>query len=166
MAAASNGCNVTRGDRMDRNEFAARVIEQTDRMYRLAWVLLRNDEDCRDAMQEAALKAWEKRHTLREERYFATWLTRILLNECYSIQRKRRRSVSVEEIAEPAVQPRDITLSLALQALPEKLRLPLVMHALEGMTYEEIAHALRISKATITGRIQRAKQQLRKELEA
>ena len=88
---------------MDRNEFAARVLEQTDRMYRLAWVLLRNNEDCRDAMQEAALKAWEKRHTLREERYFATWLTRILLNECYGIQRKRRRSIPLEDMAEPAV---------------------------------------------------------------
>ena len=59
-----------------------------------------------------------------------------------------------------------LMLSLALQNLPEKLRLPLVMHALEGMTYEEIAKALRISKATVTGRIQRAKQQLRKELGA
>lgn len=150
---------------MDRNEFAARVVEQTDRMYRLAWVLLRNDEDCRDAMQEAALKAWEKRHTLREERYFATWLTRILLNECYGIQRRRKRIVPLEEIAEPVVPPKDQTLSIALQSLPEQLRLPLVMHALEGMTYEEIARALRISKATVTGRIQRAKKQLRKELE-
>lgn len=150
---------------MDRNEFAARVIEQTDRMYRLAWVVLRNDEDCRDAMQEAALKAWEKRHTLREERYFSTWLTRILLNECYGIQRRRKRTLPMENAGEPVVQPRDMTLSLALQALPEKLRLPLVMHALEGMTYEEISRALHISKATITGRIQRAKQQLRKELE-
>lgn len=151
---------------MDRNEFASRVIEQTDRMYRLAWVVLRNDEDCRDAMQEAALKAWEKRHTLREERYFSTWLTRILLNECYGIQRRRKRTLPMESTGEAVVQPRDTTLSLALQALPEKLRLPLVMHALEGMTYEEISRALHISKATITGRIQRAKQQLRKELEA
>lgn len=150
---------------MDRNEFAARVVEQTDRMYRLTWVLLRNDEDCRDAMQEAALKAWEKRYTLREERYFATWLTRILLNECYRIQRRRKRTVALEDIAEPAVPPRDLTLSIALQSLPEKLRLPLVMHALEGMTYEEISRTLRVSRSTVTGRIQRAKQQLRKELE-
>lgn len=151
---------------MDRNEFAARVVQQTDRMYRIAWTILRHDEDCRDAMQEAAMKAWEKRHTLRNEAYFATWLTRILLNECYSIQRKRKRTIPVEHVPGTTAQPRDMMLSLALQNLPEKLRLPLVMHALEGMTYEEIAKALRISKATVTGRIQRAKQQLRKELGA
>lgn len=151
---------------MDRNEFAARVTEQTDRMYRIAWTLLRNDEDCRDAMQEAALRAWEKRHTLREERYFATWLTRILINEAHAIQRSRRRIVPLEEAAAASVQPRDMTLALALQSLPEKLRLPLVMHALEGMSYEEIGKVLRLPHSTITGRIHRAKQQLRKELEA
>lgn len=49
---------------MDKNEFAARVVAQTDRMYRIAYVLLRDPEDCRDAMQEAALRAWEKRRSL------------------------------------------------------------------------------------------------------
>lgn len=150
---------------MDRNEFAARVVGQTDRMYRIAYVLLRSPEDCRDAMQEAALKAWEKRSTLREEAYFATWLTRILINECHSIQRKRKPLVALDDIAEPAAQPHDPTLSIALQRLPEKLRLPLVMHALEGMTYDEISRVLRLPRSTIVGRIQRAKQQLKKELE-
>ena len=151
---------------MDRNEFAALVVQHTDRMYRIAWTILRHDEDCRDAMQEAAMKAWAKRQTLREEKYFATWLTRILLNECYTIQRKRRRVLPVDEVPCQSAQPKDMALSMALQSLPEKLRLPLVMHALEGMTYEEISRALRIPKSTVTGRIQRAKQQLRKELEA
>ncbi|MBQ2952419.1 MAG: RNA polymerase sigma factor [Clostridia bacterium] len=150
---------------MDRNEFAARVVAQTDRMYRIAWILLRHPEDCRDAMQETALRAWEKRATLREEAYFATWLVRILINECRSIQRKRRRLVTLEEIAEPAVPPQDPALSIALQRLPEQLRLPLTLHTLEGMSYEEVARTLRLPRSTIVGRIQRAKQQLKKELE-
>lgn len=150
---------------MNRDEFAQKVLLQTDRMYRIAYSLLRNDEDCRDAMQEAALKAWEKRYSLREEKYFATWLTRILINECRHIQRKRRRLVSIEEIAEPTVQAEDPALSIALQHLPDKLRLPLMLHASEGLSYEEISTVLRLPKSTIAGRIHRAKQQLRKELE-
>lgn len=150
---------------MDKTDFAARVVEQTDRMYRIAWTLLRNDEDCRDAMQEAALRAWEKRHTLREERYFATWLTRILINEAYAIQRRRKRFFPLEDAANLSAQPKDVTLSLALQRLPEKLRLPLVMHALEGMSYEEIGKVLRLPHSTIAGRIHRAKKELKKELE-
>jgi len=150
---------------MDRNEFASRVVEQTDRMYRIAFVLLHNNEDCRDAMQEAALKAWEKRFTLREPQYFATWLTRILINECRNIQRKRKRIVPIDEMMFPAVPAHDPTLMIVLHNLPEKLRLPLVMHVIEGMTYEEISRTLRLPRSTITGRIQRAKQQLKKELE-
>lgn len=150
---------------MDRNEFASRVVEQTDRMYRIAYSLLCNDEDCRDAMQEAALKAWEKRFTLREPQYFATWLTRILINECRNIQRRRKGVVPLGEMPLAAAPTQDPTLKLVLQSLPEKLRLPLVMHAAEGMTYDEIARALRLPRSTIVGRIQRARQRLKKELE-
>ncbi|MBQ7851204.1 MAG: RNA polymerase sigma factor [Clostridia bacterium] len=149
---------------MDRNEFAARVVAQTDRMYRIAYVLLRDPEDCRDAMQEAALRAWEKRRSLREERYFATWLTRILINECRSIQRRRRPRVALEELPEPSAPPHDPALSIALASLPEKLRLPLTMYAVEGMTYEEVAQALRLPRSTIVGRIQRARNELKKSL--
>ena len=150
---------------MNRDDFAQKVIQQTDCMYRIAYTLLRNDEDCRDAMQEAALKAWEKRASLREERYFSTWLIRILINECRTIQRKRRRTVSIEEIPEPAMPAHDPVLSLALQQLPEPLRLPLMLHISEGMSYAEISAILHLPQTTVTGRIHRAKMQLRKELE-
>lgn len=151
---------------MDRNEFASRVVEQTDRMYRIAYSLLCNDADCRDAMQEAALKAWEKRFTLRQPQYFATWLTRILINECRNIQRRRKGVVFLGEMPLSAAPAQDPSLAILLQSLPEKLRLPLVMHAVEGMTYDEIARALHLPRSTIVGRIQRAKQRLKKELEA
>lgn len=151
---------------MDRKEFALRVVEQSNRMYRIAYSLLYNNEDCRDAMQEAALKAWEKRSTLRESQYFATWLTRILINECRNIQRKQKNLIPINELMIPAAPAHDPTLSVVLHSLPEKLRLPLVMHAVEGMTYDEIARTLRLPRSTIVGRIQRAKQRLKKELEA
>ena len=150
---------------MDKDFFVRELTARGDMMYRVAYTLLRNDDDCKDAMQEAALKAWEKRGSLRETRLFATWATRILINECRNLQRKRRRVVLVEEIPEPAAPPPDPTLALALQALPEKYRLPLVLRFAEGMEYEEIAKVLRLPRGTVAGRIHRGKQQLRKELE-
>ena len=66
----------------------------------------------------------------------------------------------------PTIAPPDPALALALQALPEKLRLPLVLCYSEGMSYEEIAQTLRLPVSTIRGRIHRAKGELRKELEA
>ena len=138
---------------MDRDSFIAEIEACSGMMYRVAWSILRNNADCEDALQEAALKAWEKRGHLRNEAYFRTWITRILINAC--------------EVAERAAAASpDPTLTLALEALPEKLRLPLVLCYSEGMSYEEAAAALRIPLSTLRGRIHRGRGQLRKELNA
>ncbi len=151
---------------MDKDFFVGEMEASSGMLYRVAYTILRNDEACKDAMQDTALKAWEKRHSLREERYFRTWVTRILINVCYDTQKKRRRTILLEEIAEPSVPPPDAELSLALQALPEKLRLPLVLCYAEGMSYQEVADVLHLPIATVRGRIHRAKGELRKELDA
>lgn len=149
---------------MDKDSFVHEIDRCSGMMFRMAWSILQNSEDCRDAMQETALKAWEKRRTLRNEGYFATWIVRILINACRDIQRKRRRTVPLDRAPEPAADPPDPSLALALQSLPEKLRLPLVLQCAEGMSYAEISRALRTTESAVRGRIHRAKQQLRKEL--
>ncbi len=151
---------------MDKDFFVQEIEAHSGMLYRVAYTILRNDDACRDALQDAAMKAWEKRFSLREQRYFSTWITRILINACYDAQKKRRRIVSLEEVREPTVQPPDPSLAMALHALPEKLRLPLVLCYSEGMTYEEAAQVLHVPVATVRGRIYRAKGQLRKELDA
>ena len=104
---------------------------------------------------------------MRNETYFRTWITRILINACYDTQRKRRRVIPLDEVAErAAAASSDPALTLALEALPEKLRLPLVLCYSEGMSYEEAAAALRIPLSTLRGRIHRGRGQLRKELNA
>jgi len=149
---------------MDKEFFVREIEAHSGMLYRVAYAILRNDDACKDALQETALKAWERRHTLRQEQYFRTWMTRILINTCYDTQRKRRRIVYMEELQEPSVEPPDPMLALALHALPEKLRLPLVLSCSEGMSYEEIARTLRLPVTTVRGRIHRAKGELRKEL--
>ena len=151
---------------MDKERFVSEIEAHSGMLYRVAWSILRNDDDCKDAMQEAALKAWEKRNTLRETSYFRTWITKILINACYDTQRKRRRIVSLDSIPEIPISAPDPALSMALATLPEKLRLPLVLVFSEGMTYAEAAETLHLPLATVRGRIHRGKEQLRKELTA
>ena len=151
---------------MDKDFFVRQIDTHGGMLYRVAYSILRNDEDCKDALQETALKAWQRRSSLRDDRFFRTWIVRILINTCYDTQRKRRRTVSIEEIQEPACPPPDPSLALALEALPEKLRLPLTLCYAEGMSYAEIARTLHLPQATVRGRIHRAKEQLRKELDA
>ncbi|MBE5782619.1 MAG: RNA polymerase sigma factor [Clostridiales bacterium] len=151
---------------MDKEFFVSEMDKNSGMMFRVAYTILRNPDDCRDAIQEAALKAWAKRKGLREESRFIPWLMRILVNECYSLRRKAPLHVPLEQIPEPAQPPPDPTLAMALHALPEKLRLPLMLQYAEGMEYKEIAAVLHLPQSTVRGRIHRAKMLLRKELEA
>ena len=150
---------------MDKDSYVQQIETHSSMMYRIALTILRNDDDCKDAMQEAALKAWEKRNFLRDEQYFATWMTRILINECYNIQRKRRKITLVENIPDGSVPAEDVTVLMVLEGMPEKYRLPLVLKFSEGMNDAEIAKVLHLPQSTVRGRIHRAKQQLKKELE-
>lgn len=151
---------------MNKDTFMQEIEKSTGMLYRIAYTILRNDDACKDAIQETILKAWEKRFTLREPRLFCTWITRILINTCYNEQKKRNRLVSIDCVPEPSIEPPDVSLSLALQSLPEKLRLPFVLCYSEQMSYADIASILHIPVATVRGRIYRAKQLLRKELDA
>ena len=111
---------------MDRERFIAEIEACSGMMYRVAWSILRNDADCEDALQEAALKAWEKRGKLRDERYFRTWLTRILINACYDTQRRRRRTVPLDEVPEQAAASApDPALALAVESAGERYVIPL-----------------------------------------
>ena len=151
---------------MDKEFFLRELEKQSGMLYRVAFTILRSDAACEDALQDTALRAWEKRDLLREPRYFRTWVTRICINASRDILRQNRRFVPLEEMPEPSAAPPDPALALALAALPESLRLPLVLYYCEGMTYAEIATALRLPLPTVRGRIHRAKKDLRKELDA
>lgn len=151
---------------MDKDFFVQEIERASAMLYRVSFAILQNDEDCKDALQETALKAWEKRGSLRESQYFVTWITRILINESRNIQRRRRRLAPLASIQEPPIPPPNPELSIIIQAMPEKLRLPLILQYAEGMDYAQIAKALRLPLSTVRGRIYRAKQHLRKELEA
>ena len=151
---------------MERKFFIAEIETCSDMMYRVAWSILRNEADVQDALQDAVLKAWEKRDKLREEKYFRTWMTRILINVCYDTQRMHRKIVPLDKIPVQSASAPDPDLAMALEALPEKLRLPLVLCYSEGMTYEEAADVLRIPMTTLRGRLRRGKKELRKELDA
>lgn len=151
---------------MTKEFFVQEIEAHSGLMYRVAFTILRSNEACKDALQDAALKAWEKRATLRDARLFRTWITRILINACYDMRHKMTRVVFLEDLPEPSAPLPDPTFALVLRTLPDKLRLPLMLCYMEGMSYEEAAAALRIPLTTLRSRIHRAKKELRKELDA
>ena len=130
-------------------------------MYKTALAILMNDEDAADAIQDTILACWEKIGGLRQTKYFRTWMTRILINKCCDIRRKRGASVGLDECEEPARED-DSTLALreALEGLDEKYRIVLVLFYGEGYHGDEIARMLNIPKSTVQTRLQRGKEKL------
>ncbi len=149
---------------MKNEEFTRAILGMTDTLYRVAATQLRQRADREDAVQEALRRAWEKRHTLREERYLQTWVIRILLNECHAIQRKAARLLPREEI--PAVQPQreETGLKEALLQLEERYRTPILLHYMEGYTVKEVAGILRVPQSTVKTWLARGRKALAAQL--
>ena len=150
---------------MTREEFGQRITSAQGRMYRVARGYLRGEQDCLDAISEAICKAWQKRGALRDEQVFDPWLTRILIRECINIQRKQKRMIPVETLPEEAALPSDNEeLRQALDALPQKLRVPVVLHSMEGYDVKEVASILHTTKGAVCSRLFHARSRLRELL--
>ena len=138
-----------------------------DAMYHVAKTLLYSDADCADAIQEAIVKAFSKLDTLKKDAYAKTWLMRILLNECYSVMRKEKRVVSLEDYRqeEKAEEQKDYSdLYEAIYRLPEEMRLSVTLYYLEGYSVREIATMMKSTESAVKNRLARARQRLRNEL--
>lgn len=149
---------------MTKEWFVEKIEQLQGRLYRVALCILRNDADVQDALQETVLKAWERQHTLRNEAYFGTWVTRIAINTCKRMYRQNQRIVLMEELPETPTTSDGITLKMLIECLPDKLRLPFVLYYSEGMDTDEVAGALHLTETAVRSRIHRAKIILRKEL--
>jgi len=144
--------------------FTRKLLESETMLYRIACTLLQSEADRQDAMQETAMKAWQKRNQLREERFFKTWITRILINECRQIRRDNKRLIVSDQVPDQAVQENpELETRLMLESLPERQRIPLILHYLEGFSLEEIAQAQHVSVGIIKYRMYQARKTLRVE---
>lgn len=152
---------------MDKERFTQLALAQQRRMYRIAVSYTASSADAEDAMQETLLRAWDKRDSLRDESLFATWLTRILINECKTLLRKRRRQFPAMELPNLTTPPEDDRAAQVRQtlfAMPERYRVPLVLNLLEGYKMQDIAEMLRIPLGTVKTRIARGKKLLKEEM--
>ncbi len=154
---------------MTETEFDRRVRALEGRMYRTARAMLRSDADCADALQNAVFAAWRRLPTLRDEEKFEPWLMRILINAARDMQRQyaRRREEPLEDVHPAPENGRDPDVTAALEALPEKQRLCVALHHLNGYSVPEIARMLRLPQTTVKGRIRQGlktmKQMLKEE---
>ena len=150
---------------MDKQEFARRVTQMQGSLYRVAASYLRGESDRLDAVSEAIARAWEKRGTLREEVWFATWITRILIRVCVDIQRRQKRMTPVDTLPEtPTGEDSCAALREAVDSLPQKLRTMVVLYYMEGYEVLEVARIMGTTKGAVCAGLSRAREKLRSML--
>ena len=152
---------------MTRDEFEQAVRGCEDKLFRIAFLSLRNWADCQDAVQEALLKAWSASASLKHAEYFDTWLVRILINVIRDATCRAARHPTLElSDAYPGADfvPPDPDLANAVRALDGRLRAPLLLKYVAGYSVGEVARILRITPAQARWRLEQARKKLRASL--
>ena len=152
---------------MTKDAFIREVRNAEAMLYHISKSILKNDSDCGDAVQETLLKAYEKLPMLKEEKFFRTWITRILINECTGILRKRKKVVPYEDYMDNerlSEENRYHHLYMAIMELPEDLRILVTLYYIEGFSQKEISEILEIPEGTIKSRLSRAREFLKIQL--
>lgn len=130
-------------------------------MYKVAYAILLNDEDAADAIGDTILTCWEKIDSLRKDKYFKTWMTRILINHCYDILRERAVIVDLNSYEEPSkCDEYNIEFKEAINSISEKYRLPMELYYGQGFKIREIAQMMSLPQNTVKTYLSRGRKQL------
>src|SRR5262245_38060009 len=161
----------------DREAFHDLFEDHKDKVYTIAFHYSGDESIARDVTQQVFLKLFISINQFREDSLFTTWLYRIVANACADEHRKRRRfvpfspEIEVSKMVGKASQEasyhrREVADSVrgAIGELTPKLRLPILLKYVEGLSYDEIAEALGLSIGTVSSRLNRGHKMLARKL--
>ncbi|MCC7188894.1 MAG: sigma-70 family RNA polymerase sigma factor [Anaerolineales bacterium] len=172
--------------RGDPDAFNLLVLKYQDLLYRISLRIVQDECGAEDAVQNAFIQAFQKIRSFRGGS-FKSWLARVAVNASYDELRRVKRHVSTplepfnqdgDEIESPAwmtdlsagpqeaAESRELQRALqdCIRALIPDYRLMVILVDIEGMSYEEAAHAARVPVGTVKSRLARARMQLRTSL--
>jgi len=168
---------IARCQQGDRDALRALFESYKDRVYSIAMYSLGGDEQlASDVTQQVFIKLMTRIGQFRGDSEFATWLYRLVVNTCRDEQRKQRRwvpladsalvttTVKQTQAAQYATKELARQVQHALGELKPKLRWPLLLRYVEGLSYEEIGKVLGCSKGTVASRLNRGHSALSRKL--
>lgn len=184
--AAEDARTVARVRDGDRAAFRELVERTQGRAFGLALRVLRDEEQARDVVQDAFLKAYGSLDRFEGRSSFYTWLHRIVMNLCLDRKRRERSSRRVEwsdevereapaDSESPSSPDPEVALerselraqlSRAIALLPEDARRTLELREIDGLSYQEIAECLGVPKGTVMSRLHYARRRVRQVLVA
>jgi RNA polymerase sigma-70 factor (ECF subfamily) len=157
-------------------EFEGLLVESSRLAFRVAYSVLRHRQDAEDVAQEVFVRAHRRFRQLRERQRFRAWLVRMTWRLALDRQRTDRRRAQRERahpIVDATTSPlqqassseRAARLWAAIDALPEKLRIALVLASIEGYDVSEVATLLDVPPGTVKSRLFLARKRLKEQLQ-
>lgn len=137
-------------------------------LYRVAIAITKNNEDALDCIQETILKAYTNIKNLRQEKYFKTWLIKILINQCnYIVEKNRKSSNCFNENIHNSYMDNsaEIEIKSIINNLEEELKILIILYYYEDMGISDISEILKIPKGTIKSRLSRARGKLKEMID-
>ena len=150
------------------NETGEIILENMQTLYRVAFSILRTEEEISDAISNTTVIVFEKIHTLKNEEYFKTWLTRILINECYKIYNQNKKIVYLETYDQEKLTYNDTYVNEDIKNLVKRLdndlKQVVILYYFEEFSVKEISQMIKVPEGTVKSRLSRARKELQKEL--
>ena len=163
----------------DHRAFEDLMIATERRVANLSWRILGDAEEVKEAVQETFLRVFRHLKRYDEERDFHAWLARITINVCRDLDRRRRKrriftslddappQASDERIDDAVAARDDVALvGRAINTLPERERLAIILRDVEGLSTEEVAEILGNSAATVRVQLSKARAKVRAWVES
>ena len=151
------------------DQFKEVMERHRDMVFRIAYTYMRDAADADDVTQDVFVKLLRAGKPFESEDHLRHWLVRVTANTCKSLFRRPwQRVEDLEAYAGTLAMPSRAHegVFVTVMRLPEKYRVPLVLHYYGGFSTAEIADALRIPAATVRTRLARARAKLKTLLEA
>lgn len=150
---------VYKAKRGNGKAFTKLIEENIKSIYIVAKGILNSEDDVEDAIQNTILKAYSNIKTLRKEELFKTWLIKILINECNKIYNFNKKCISLDKVIEEKYNDKyeNLDLKIAVDSLPEELRLVIVLFYFEDLKISQISEIIGIPEGTVKSRLSRAK---------
>ncbi|MCC5803566.1 sigma-70 family RNA polymerase sigma factor [Rossellomorea vietnamensis] len=160
---------VKKARKGDEKAFQELIDIEKNKLYRMAYVYVKNEDDALDIVQEAIYKAFISIKSLKHPQYFSTWLSRILINSALDFIKKHERTITTEEMdvipgERHSLIEEKLDLALAIEELDVPYKTVIILRYYKDFTVKQIAEILDCPEGTIKTRLHRAIRQLKSEL--
>lgn len=162
---------IVKAKKGDAFAFQKLIHLEKEKLYKMAYVYMKDEEEALEVFQETVYQAFKSIKKLKEDRYFSTWIIRILINISISTLRKKKRVVMInkeilDNMAGNHVVETDVRIDLlnALNEMDEKYKTVLLLRYYQDYTIQQIAVILDCPEGTVKTNISRGIAVLREKM--